>query len=152
MNTRQRALLRRIALTFLLLAMVVMTASAVNGWLSAGWLSTDWLAAHGKTVAVVMLGLAAIARAAGRKSAPMPSYEERHAAIRDIGEDHPWVKVYLALSLLMIFTVVIGVATRHIDIGEIMGKLGWAGSLALLGLWVLPVILAKLKERYDEKA
>lgn len=145
MNNGQKNCVRKIALTLFLLVLVVIASSVINKSLSP-----DWLSAHGETVTWSAFILVLIARAMGRKDAHTPTYEEKHEVLNRFGDDHPWMKTYLALSIVAIGIGLFGVATKRIDVGEIMDKLGLFGTVVVFGLWLLPVFLVKLKESYDE--
>lgn len=144
MNVAQRKLVTKVAGIALLLVLIAVSSLLLNEWLPDAW-----LAAHGETIKwtafVLFLGLGLLAS----KSGPMPTYTERHAAINDFYDEHPWAKVYLACCVMAIAVGLYFVATRHIDMGEVLQKLGILGFLGAVFLLILPNILVKLKEAYD---
>jgi uncharacterized membrane protein len=145
MNNAQKNLVKKVAVKFFLVILIVIVSSILSKSLSDAWLST-----HRETLTWSALVLFIIVSAFAKNKQPMPTYSERHQEFNRLFDENPWAKIYVVVFVIIIAIGLFYISSKHIDMGAVLDKVGFFGFVAVIVLLMLPIFIIKLKESYDE--
>ena len=145
MNNAQKNFVKRIVFAVLLVILIWIASSILSRSLS-----NEWLPAHRGALLLFGFVLFVFVGAFVKKSAPLPTYSERHEAFNQLFDQYPWAKIYVIVYSIALALGLYYVSSNHVDMGVFLDKVGFFGFVAMILLLMLPIFIVRLKKSYDE--
>lgn len=126
MNKQQKKIVNR----WLLMILIVLSLIIFSGFIQENWATLKW-----PTFIIIMI----IALFDNNSH----SQSEGRFQLNRIAEEYPWVKIYLAIYL-----VIIAIGTNYVIYNNIKLNVGANGLMLAIGLLALPILIIQQRENY----
>ena len=125
---------RKIIFNWCLVVALLIIASIFNEWILKHWETLKWPA-----FAVLFF--------VGVLQKNRPSRAEAHLKFNQVFDEHPWIKIYIAVYGIAIAIVDYYAISHQINLVENLNFFELSGAILLL---LLPIFIIKQKEAWDE--